>query len=147
MEADLYSFGILLYELWEPFDTVMERCKVLDSLREQGPCEAFKERQPVVADLVSSLLKVVPAERPSAEAIVTWIREESGPLGGPAVPESESCAFFSDKPKHTCTAEVVVSLEQKVIELQAQLKAKDELLREKDERIRELESAFRMGSS
>lgn len=126
----------------------MERCKVLDSLRDQeGPCEAFKARQPVVAYLVSSLLKVAPAERPSAEALLTWIRDE-GPLGGPAAPESESSsAFCSDKLERTCTAEVVVSLEQKVIELQAQLKAKDELLREKDERIRELESAFRMGSS
>jgi len=64
LKADLYSFGVLLYELWEPFDTIMERCKRIERLRSsQGQTsKEFEDKQPLVAKLLSWTLKDFPLE-------------------------------------------------------------------------------------
>lgn len=48
-KVDLYSLGVLAYELWEPFTTAMERVLALRDLRLRGkPPPKFYENHPQV---------------------------------------------------------------------------------------------------
>lgn len=36
LQVDIFSLGIVIFEIWHPFGTVMERLAVLEKLRDQG---------------------------------------------------------------------------------------------------------------
>jgi len=51
--VDIYSLGVVVFELWHPFTTGMERAALLRELREGGRLPAaWAEANPKAADLV-----------------------------------------------------------------------------------------------
>lgn len=53
LQVDLYSLGVVVFEMWHPFSTAMERLVVLRELRETGQMpEGWEAAHPQVARLV-----------------------------------------------------------------------------------------------
>ena len=70
-QVDLFSLGVVAFELWHPFSTAMERAVLLRDLRERGAMPAeFEGAQPVVARLIRWLLAPNPADRPTAREVL-----------------------------------------------------------------------------
>jgi len=66
---DLYSVGIIAFEVWHPFATAMERVVLLRNPRERGAMpEGFEEANPQVAVLIRWLLNDHAENRPTARA-------------------------------------------------------------------------------
>lgn len=70
-KSDIYSLGIILFELFYPIKTQMERAHVLQDLKEskQFPTE-FLRRWPKEAALIWCCLATEPSNRPSADEIL-----------------------------------------------------------------------------
>lgn len=65
--VDIYSVGIIMFEVWHPFSTAMERVVLLRDLREQGTMPAaFEAKNPAAAALITMLLAPDPIARPTA---------------------------------------------------------------------------------
>lgn len=66
-KVDIFSLGIVVFELWNSFDTEMERFVTLKELREKAKLpEKFVKMHPDVGQFVAWLLDPNPAARPSA---------------------------------------------------------------------------------
>ena len=69
-ETDIYSLGLILFELLYPFDTGMERVKVLTDLRLGILPEDFVTELPKEAALILWMMSKEPASRPSIADIL-----------------------------------------------------------------------------
>ncbi|KAK9811583.1 hypothetical protein WJX72_006503 [[Myrmecia] bisecta] len=70
-KVDLYSLGVVAFELWHPFSTGMERAVLLRDLQEHGVMPAdWEAANPQVAKLIRWLLAPNPADRPSAREVL-----------------------------------------------------------------------------
>ena len=70
-KVDMYSLGIVVFELWHPFSTGMERILTLRDLKEKGQLPSqWKQDHPTIATLVLWLLSSHPANRPSAKELL-----------------------------------------------------------------------------
>ncbi|KAF8070961.1 GCN2 [Scenedesmus sp. PABB004] len=70
-KVDMYSLGVVVFELWHPFSTAMERAVLLRELREAGKLPpAWEAAHPQVARLVRWLMAAKPAARPSAREVL-----------------------------------------------------------------------------
>ncbi|KRZ59456.1 Serine/threonine-protein kinase GCN2 [Trichinella nativa] len=67
-KTDMYSFGIIVYEMYFPFQTAMERAVHIGRLRQQSIAEDFQQKWP--AGIVSQLIQQQPALRPSAAELI-----------------------------------------------------------------------------
>ena len=49
LQVDLFSLGVIVFEIWHPFETAMERAVMLNSLRDTGamPEKWAKEHEKV----------------------------------------------------------------------------------------------------
>ncbi|XP_021721682.1 eIF-2-alpha kinase GCN2-like isoform X1 [Chenopodium quinoa] len=66
-KADMYSLGVVFFELWHPFGTAMERHIVLSDLKQKGELPAaWVAVFPEQASLLRRLMSPIPADRPSA---------------------------------------------------------------------------------
>ncbi|KAM6407574.1 eukaryotic translation initiation factor 2-alpha kinase 1 isoform 1-T1 [Rhynochetos jubatus] len=65
-KSDMYSMGVILLELFQPFGTEMERTEVLIHLRNGQIPHTFYQKWPVQAKYVKLLTSQRPAERPTA---------------------------------------------------------------------------------
>lgn len=66
-KADIYSLGIILFELFQPFSTGMERSYLLNDLKHQNKVpETFKQKYPKESKWVQQMMHTNPCERPSA---------------------------------------------------------------------------------
>lgn len=65
-QSDMYSLGVILLELFQPFGTEMERAQVLTGLRTGQVPESLRQRCPVQARHVQELTRKDAAQRPSA---------------------------------------------------------------------------------
>ncbi|MCD7473049.1 eukaryotic translation initiation factor 2-alpha kinase [Datura stramonium] len=66
-KADMYSLGVVFFELWHPFDTAMERHIVLSDLKQKGEVPpAWAVEFPEQASLLWRLMSPSPSDRPSA---------------------------------------------------------------------------------
>ncbi|NXR17810.1 E2AK1 kinase, partial [Cinclus mexicanus] len=65
-KSDMYSMGVILLELFQPFGTEMERTKVLTHLRTGQIPHTFSKKWPVQAKYVKLLTSPRAAERPTA---------------------------------------------------------------------------------
>ncbi|NXN95558.1 E2AK1 kinase, partial [Rhinopomastus cyanomelas] len=65
-KSDMYSVGVILLELFQPFGTEMERTEVLMHLRNGHIPHTFYKKWPVQAKCVKLLTSQQPTERPSA---------------------------------------------------------------------------------
>ena len=65
--VDMYSVGIIAFEVWHPFSTAMERVVILRDLRERGTFPpGFESQHPAASALIKSLLASKPQDRPTA---------------------------------------------------------------------------------
>ncbi|KAM6545969.1 hypothetical protein CsatB_026705 [Cannabis sativa] len=70
-KADMYSLGIVFFELWHPFGTAMERHVVLSDLKQKGELpSAWVAEFPEQASLLRRLMSLSPSERPSATELL-----------------------------------------------------------------------------
>ncbi|XP_038275434.1 eukaryotic translation initiation factor 2-alpha kinase 1 isoform X4 [Dermochelys coriacea] len=120
-KSDMYSVGVILLELFQPFGTEMERTKILTSLRNGHIPSSFSSKWPVQTKYVKLLTSEMSSQRPTAAQLL----------------ESE---LF-----HT-TENVICSLQQKVMQQEEEI----EKLKEKINlfsREREIEDEHkRLGS-
>ncbi|NXT97718.1 E2AK1 kinase, partial [Buphagus erythrorhynchus] len=65
-KSDMYSMGVILLELFQPFGTEMERTEVLTHLRTGQIPHAFSKKWPTQAKYVKLLTSLRAAERPTA---------------------------------------------------------------------------------
>ncbi|XP_065268131.1 eukaryotic translation initiation factor 2-alpha kinase 1 [Emys orbicularis] len=112
-KSDMYSVGVILLELFQPFGTEMERTKMLTSLRNGHVPSSFSSKWPVQTKYVKLLTSEVSSQRPTAAQLL------------------ESELFHN-------TENVICSLQQKVMQQEEEiekLKEKIKLLsREKEDR-------------
>ncbi|XP_069066258.1 eukaryotic translation initiation factor 2-alpha kinase 1 isoform X2 [Pleurodeles waltl] len=69
-KSDMYSVGMILLELFQPFGTEMERNEVLTALRNGHVPVAFNEQWPVQTKYVKLLTSTLSSQRPSAAHIL-----------------------------------------------------------------------------
>ena len=65
-QSDMYSLGVILLELFQPFGTEMERAHVLTGLRTGQIPEALSKQCPIQAKYIQHLTRKNSAQRPSA---------------------------------------------------------------------------------
>ncbi|KAG8082505.1 hypothetical protein GUJ93_ZPchr0014g47605 [Zizania palustris] len=66
-KVDMYSLGVIFFELWHPFPTAMERHLVLSDLKQKGdPPMSWATQFPSQSNLLRRLLSSSPSDRPSA---------------------------------------------------------------------------------
>ncbi|NXP02533.1 E2AK1 kinase, partial [Thinocorus orbignyianus] len=114
-KSDMYSMGVILLELFQPFGTEMERTQVLTQLRNGQIPQTFYKKWPVQAKYVKLLTSQSSTERPTAAQL------------------RESELF------HT-TEHVISNLQQKVRQQEEEIEKLREMVRllseEQDERMR-----------
>ncbi|GAA0140422.1 non-receptor serine/threonine protein kinase [Lithospermum erythrorhizon] len=70
-KADMYSFGVVFFELWHPFETAMERHILLSNLKQKGEVPpTWVTEFPEQAALLRQLMSQSPSERPSATELL-----------------------------------------------------------------------------
>ncbi|XP_018098482.1 eukaryotic translation initiation factor 2-alpha kinase 3 isoform X2 [Xenopus laevis] len=69
-KVDIFSLGLILFELLYPFSTQMERVRVLTELRDLKFPELFTERYATEQKMVLHMLSHNPNERPEVEEII-----------------------------------------------------------------------------
>ncbi|XP_046850195.1 eukaryotic translation initiation factor 2-alpha kinase 3-like isoform X2 [Xenia sp. Carnegie-2017] len=67
--ADIFSLGVIFFELFYVFHTDMERLKTLSELRKRIIPETFLENMPLQSELTLWLLAKSPTDRPTAKEI------------------------------------------------------------------------------
>ncbi|XP_067162725.1 eukaryotic translation initiation factor 2-alpha kinase 1 isoform X1 [Apteryx mantelli] len=65
-QSDMYSMGVILLELFQPFGTEMERTEVLMHLRNDHIPNTFYKKWPVQAKYVKLLTSKISSQRPTA---------------------------------------------------------------------------------
>ncbi|KAI6699187.1 hypothetical protein NL676_019306 [Syzygium grande] len=70
-KADMYSLGVVFFELWHPFGTAMERQITLSDLKQKGNLPPLWVADfPEQATLLRRLMSPSPSERPSATELL-----------------------------------------------------------------------------
>ncbi|KAM9336505.1 eukaryotic translation initiation factor 2-alpha kinase 1 isoform 2-T2 [Symphorus nematophorus] len=69
-KSDMYSIGVLAFELFQPFGTEMERVRTLGDLREGKIPDPFCDRWPVLAKYITRLTDKEPSLRPTASQLL-----------------------------------------------------------------------------
>ncbi|XP_052102279.1 eukaryotic translation initiation factor 2-alpha kinase 3-like isoform X1 [Mytilus californianus] len=69
-KVDIFSLGMILFELFYCFSTQMERVKILLDVKRQRFSDSFKMEYPLETMYISWLLSPNPVERPSATEIL-----------------------------------------------------------------------------
>lgn len=69
-KSDMYSIGVLAFELFHPFGTEMERVKTLTDLREGKLPDSFCQRWPVLSKYIMKLTSKEPGVRPTASQLL-----------------------------------------------------------------------------
>jgi len=70
-KVDMYSLGIILFELWQPFKTAMERCKNIEMLRnEKRLPHTFVQKYQKQSQLILKLTDESPDKRPPASLVL-----------------------------------------------------------------------------
>ncbi|NXH93752.1 E2AK1 kinase, partial [Pachycephala philippinensis] len=117
-KSDMYSMGVILLELFQPFGTEMERTQVLTHLRTGQTPHTFYKQWPTQAKYVKLLTSARAAERPTA-------------------PELRDSELF-----HT-TDQVISNLQQKVRQQEEEIEKLRETIRQLSE---EPDEQTRLGS-
>ncbi|XP_041370908.1 eukaryotic translation initiation factor 2-alpha kinase 3-like [Gigantopelta aegis] len=69
-KVDIFSLGMILFELLYPFSTQMERVRTLMNSKQQTFPERFEREMPTECKFVKWLLSPTPSDRPSAKQIL-----------------------------------------------------------------------------
>lgn len=102
-KSDMYSLGVVLYELWSPFASQHERVRMLDALKRGAVPRSFVDAFPVQAQLISNLMQHDASKRPSASDLLryryfVWQQQPQAALAsGPSrSPAGGSSAGYSE---------------------------------------------------
>eukprot|EP00094_Tigriopus_californicus_P006481 TCALIF_06241-PA protein Name:"Similar to EIF2AK1 Eukaryotic translation initiation factor 2-alpha kinase 1 (Macaca fascicularis)" AED:0.16 eAED:0.19 QI:0/0/0/0.66/0.8/0.83/6/0/705 len=109
-KSDIYSVGIVLFELFHPFSTAMERSKAITQVRQDMVPEDLALKYPLVTKAIQSMLASVPSLRPRATEVLQTL-------------------FSAEAKKKQALEEQVQHLEDVVAEQKLAMHAKDELIR------------------
>lgn len=69
-KVDIFSLGLILFELLYPFSTSMERVRILTDIRDLKFPALFTQSYPQEQNMVLHMLSHNPSERPEAEEII-----------------------------------------------------------------------------
>lgn len=69
-QSDMYSIGVLAFELFQPFGTEMERVQILGELRDGKIPESFSHRWPLLTKYIMKLTSTKPRVRPTASQLL-----------------------------------------------------------------------------
>lgn len=76
-QVDMYSLGVIFFELWCPFGSFSERAIVLNKLKNKAKLpKNWVRDNPIHADLLERLLSRTPSDRPSAKEFLEDIKSE-----------------------------------------------------------------------
>ncbi|XP_075050078.1 eukaryotic translation initiation factor 2-alpha kinase 3 isoform X2 [Mixophyes fleayi] len=81
-KVDIFSLGLILFELLYPFSTNMERVRILTDLRDLKFPTLFTHEYPQEQNMVRHMLSHNPSERPEAEEVIESPLFESVELPG-----------------------------------------------------------------
>uniref|UniRef100_A0A8C5M8Q9 Eukaryotic translation initiation factor 2-alpha kinase 3 n=1 Tax=Leptobrachium leishanense TaxID=445787 RepID=A0A8C5M8Q9_9ANUR len=81
-KVDIFSLGLILFELLYPFSTQMERVRILTQLRDLTFPNFFTQNYPEEQRMVLDMLSHNPSERPEAEEIIDHALFENIELPG-----------------------------------------------------------------
>lgn len=71
LQADMYSLGVVFFQLWHPFGTAMERHIVLNDLKQKGELPpSWVAEFPEQESLLRRLMSPSPSDRPSATELL-----------------------------------------------------------------------------
>lgn len=70
MQADIFSLGIILFELFCAFGTEMERVKNIKDLRQGRIPQDFCEKWPEESKVIQKMTTEKPSDRPTAETLL-----------------------------------------------------------------------------
>jgi serine/threonine protein kinase len=96
-KVDIYSLGIILFEMYNPTITAMERAKALDNVRKGIISEQFRSMYPKECALVEQLTREDPNQRPTTKEILSYdllINRLPTPGSSPASPALLNIATF-----------------------------------------------------
>ncbi|CAJ1933325.1 unnamed protein product [Sphenostylis stenocarpa] len=97
-KADMYSLGVVFFELWHPFGTAMERHVVLSDLKQKGEVPpTWVAEFPEQESLLQQLMSPAPSDRPSAIELLQNAfpqRMESALLDGKTMQKSEDTSIY-----------------------------------------------------
>lgn len=68
-KVDIFSLGLIFFELFCPFSTQMERIKVMCGVKQRVIPNYFQEKMPLQSELVQWLLSAIPKARPNATEV------------------------------------------------------------------------------
>ncbi|KAI9016562.1 kinase-like domain-containing protein [Phycomyces nitens] len=71
-KSDIYSLGIIFFELCQPFVTAMERADAIDNLKRGIFPEGFVEKYPKESAIILWMMDEKPAHRPSAMQLLEF---------------------------------------------------------------------------
>ncbi|XP_068083326.1 eukaryotic translation initiation factor 2-alpha kinase 1 isoform X2 [Anabrus simplex] len=120
-KSDIYSLGIVLFELIQPFSTDMERSKLLSHLRDGNFPSKLNSTSPKLVHFIQMLMATDPADRPTTENVLTELDS--------ITQESSSEAFLSSSPDET------------IRQLRADLSRKDLEIEELKRKVQALEAS------
>eukprot|EP00899_Mesostigma_viride_P013262 jgi/Mesvir1/21937/Mv12105-RA.1 len=70
-KADMYSLGVVCFEMWERFATGMERAVLLNDLRQKQQLpDKFRKKFPKQSTVIQWLVQPNPADRPTAKQVL-----------------------------------------------------------------------------
>ncbi|KAI9140952.1 kinase-like domain-containing protein [Paraphysoderma sedebokerense] len=137
--SDIYSLQLILFELYCPFQTLMERSRVLSDLKKGiVPIELVKLFPKEMAFVLWGL-DTDPSKRPSIDDMIEFIDELEKTL--------EPGDSIASKNETSGTAKIVQSLEDTVIRQSQELLAKEEEIEQLRRKVSELESQLSLPSS
>ncbi|KAI8332500.1 kinase-like domain-containing protein [Chlamydoabsidia padenii] len=71
-KVDIYSLGIIFFELYQPFSTWMERAEALDNLKKAILPDGFVDKYPKEAALILWMMDTDPDRRPSVNQLLDY---------------------------------------------------------------------------
>lgn len=73
VQVDMYSLGVVFFELWHPFATAMERHIILSDLKQKGTLpSAWVAKFPKQSAILKRLMSPSPSDRPSATELLQY---------------------------------------------------------------------------
>lgn len=117
----MYSLGIILYELYRPFSTAMERSRGIESLRKRGEVEAneipeYENIHASIGAIISNLIDTSPSRRPTASELLNSV-------------------FTEANLERTKSAEEIKSLKSKMNLQEATIRSQKELIIQQENEI------------